>query len=299
MRVGITGSSGLIGTALARHLREGGHEVVGIVRRPPQGPTELQWDPATGTIDRGLLRELDAVVHLAGAGIGDHRWTDDYKRTLLDSRVQGTTTLANSLADLGSDGPRVLISGSAVGFYGERGDEVLDESSSGGDGFLADICRAWESSTAPAEDAGVRVAHIRTGIVLSRHGGALKKMLPLFRLGVGGRFGSGRQWMSWISIYDLVSAIEHLLAHDVRGAVNLTAPGAVRNAEFADTLGDVLRRPTVLPVPAFGPRLLLGGELADALLFDGQHVVPAVLQAGGYAFEHPVLPSALRAVLGG
>lgn len=297
MRVGITGSSGLIGTALGRHLREGGHEAIGIVRRAADGTGELQWDPAAGTIDRGRLATLDAVVHLAGAGIGDHRWTEAYKRTLVDSRVQGTTTLATAMAELGGDGPQVLVSGSAIGFYGDRGDEVLDESSAAGDGFLADICRAWEAATAPAEDAGVRVAHIRTGIVLSRHGGALKKMLPLFKLGVGGRFGRGRQWMSWISIHDQVSAIEHLLAHDVRGAVNLTAPAPVRNAEFASTLGDVLHRPTWLPVPSFGPKLLLGGELADALLFDGQRVMPGVLQAQGYSFEHPDLTSALRAVL--
>jgi hypothetical protein len=298
MRVGITGSSGLIGTALARHLREGGHEAVGIVRRSPQGASELQWDPAAGTIDRERLRDLDTVVHLAGAGIGDHRWTDEYKRTLLDSRVQGTTTLATAMAELGGEGPSVMISGSAIGCYGERGDEMLDESSPGGVGFLADICRAWEASTAPAEDAGIRVAHIRTGIVLSREGGALKKMLPLFRLGVGGRFGNGRQWMSWISIHDQVSAIEHLLTHDISGAVNLTAPGAVRNAEFAKVLGAVLRRPALVPVPSFGPKLLLGGELADALLFDGQRVVPSVLQAAGFTFEHADLRSALRSVLG-
>lgn len=296
MRVGITGSTGLIGTALARHLREGGHETVGIVRRAP-GTDEIAWDPAAGTIDRDGLRRLDAVVHLAGAGIGDHRWTDEYKRTLVDSRVQGTTVLSEALAELGGEGPRVLVSGSAIGFYGDRGDEELDETSPAGEGFLADICRAWEDATGPAEDAGVRVTHIRTGIVLSRHGGALKKMLPLFKLGVGGRFGNGKQWMSWISIQDEVGAIEYLLTSNVSGAVNLTAPGAVRNADFARTLGDVLKRPTLLPVPSFGPKLLLGGELADALLFDGQRVTPQVLLADGYRFEHPDLPSALRAVL--
>ena len=296
MRIGITGSTGLIGTALARHLREGGHQPVGIVRRVANGD-EITWDPTAGTIDRDGLRRLDAVVHLAGAGIGDHRWTDEYKRTLMDSRVQGTTVLSQALADLGGEGPRVLVSGSAIGFYGDRGDEEVDEASPAGDGFLADICRAWEEATAPAEEAGVHVAHIRTGIVLSRHGGALKKMLPLFKLGAGGRFGKGRQWMSWISIHDQIGAIEHLLTSNVRGAVNLTAPGAVRNADFARTLGDVLKRPTLLPVPSFGPKLLLGGELADALLFDGQRVTPQVLLADGYRFEHPDLPSALRAVL--
>jgi uncharacterized protein len=296
MRVGITGSSGLIGTALARHLREGGHEAVAIVRRQPRGD-EIGWDPAAGTIDRTALGGLDAVVHLAGAGIGDKRWTDAYKRELVESRVQGTTVLAEALAELVGDGPPTLISGSAIGYYGDAGDAELDEQSPAGEGFLADVCRAWEAATEPAEQAGVRVAHIRTGIVLSRHGGALKKMLPLFKIGAGGRFGNGKQWMSWISIDDEVAAIEHLLTSSVRGAVNVTAPGAVRNAEFASVLGDVLKRPTLLPVPAFGPRLLLGGELADALLFDGQRVAPRVLLADGYRFEHTDLASALRSVL--
>jgi uncharacterized protein len=273
MRVGITGSTGLIGTAIARHLREGGHEAVGIVRRPPSGD-EIAWDPDAGTIDRDGLQRLDAIVHLAGAGIGDHRWTEEYKRTLVDSRVRGTTVLSEALAELDGAGPRVLVSGSAIGFYGNRGDEELDETSPAGEGFLADICQVWEDATGPAESAGVRVAHIRTGIVLSRHGGALKKMLPLFKVGAGGRFGNGRQWMSWISIQDEVGAIEHLLSSPIRGAVNLTAPGAVRNADFARTR-----------------------VRAAALLFDGQRVTPQMLLADGYRFEHPDLPAALRAVL--
>ena len=296
MRVGITGSTGLIGTALAQHLREGGHEAIGIVRRVP-GPHELRWDPVAGTIDRDELRRLDAVVHLAGAGIGDHRWTDEYKRTLLESRTRSTSLLCETLASFGGEGPRVLVSGSAIGYYGDRGDEELDETSAAGTGFLSEICVAWEAATEAAEDAGVRVARIRTGIVLSRRGGALKKMLPLFRLGVGGRFGKGTQWMSWISIHDQVGAIEHLLTSTVRGPVNLTAPGAVRNADFATSLAHALKRPALLPVPAFGPKLLLGGELAEALLFDGQRVDPQVLLADDYRFEHPDLATALRAVL--
>ncbi len=297
MRVGITGSSGLIGTALAGHLRSAGHEVVAVVRRSARGADELSWDPSAGTIDVDAVRRLDAVVHLAGAGIGDKRWTDEYKRVLLESRTATTSLLASTLAGLGADGPQVLISGSAIGFYGERGDEVLDESSPAGDGFLADICVQWEAATEPAEAAGIRVAHIRTGIVLSRHGGALKKMLPLFKLGAGGRFGNGTQWMSWISIDDEIGAIEHLLTSSVTGPVNLTAPAPVRNAEFASTLGSVLKRPSFLPVPSFGPKLLLGGELADALLFDGQRVTPRVLGDDGYTFRHPDLTAALRAVL--
>ena len=190
------------------------------------------------------------------------------------------------------------MSGSAIGIYGNREDESLDETSDEGEGFLADVCRAWEASTAAASEAGVRVAHLRTGIVLSPDGGALAKMLPLFKLALGGRFGRGNQWMSWISITDQVRAIVHLLSSTVAGPVNLTAPAPTRNREFAETLGDVLGRPTILPVPAFGPKLLLGGELADALLFEGQRVHPAVLEADGFTFEHPTLDVALRAVLG-
>ena len=300
MRIGITGSSGLIGTALTSHLTRSGHAVHPIVRRTPDpGSSELQWDPQRGTIDRDRVSGLDAVVHLAGAGIGDHRWTVSYKRVLMDSRTQGTKLIAETLAELGADGPRVLVSGSAIGYYGERGDEELDESSDGGDGFLADICRAWEASTAPAEDAGVRVAHIRTGIVLSGDGGALDwKLMALFKLGAGGRFGSGRQWWSWISLHDEVRAIEHLLTSSLSGPVNLTAPSPVRNAEFVKALGRVLKRPTVVPVPSFGPKLLLGSELARALLLEGQRVMPNTLRRDGFAFDHTDVESALRAELG-
>ena len=297
MRIAITGSTGLIGSALSQHLTAGGHDVVPVVRSEPR-PGEIGWSPSDGRLDAGDLVGIDAVVNLAGAGIGDHRWTDDYKRVLMDSRVDGTTLLAERMAELGDDGPRTLVSGSAIGYYGDRGDEILDESSASGEGFLAEICRAWEAATAPAEAAGVRVAHIRTGIVLTPDGGALKKLLPLFKLGVGGRFGNGRQWMSWISLTDEIRAIEHLLTDDVSGPVNLTAPNPVRNSDLADTLGDVLKRPTWLPVPEFGPKLLLGGELADALLFDGQRVQPTVLTVAGFTFEHPDLATALRAELG-
>lgn len=297
MRVGITGSTGLIGTALGTSLRGTGHEVVPIVRGDGRAG-QIGWDPGAGRLAASDLARLDAVVHLAGAGIGDRRWSDEYKRAILDSRVRSTELLARTMAGLGSSGPRTLVSGSAIGFYGDRGDEQLDEDSPGGVGFLADVCRAWEAATGPAEAAGVRVNHIRTGIVLSRDGGALKKMLPLFRLGAGGRFGNGRQWMSWISIDDEVAAIAHLLTSDVSGPVNLTAPKPVRNAEFARVLGDVLYRPSFLPVPAFGPKLLLGGELAEALLFDGQRVLPAVLGRDGFEHRHADLATALRAVLG-
>ena len=270
MRVIISGASGLIGSALSTHLRAQGHDVVSLVRR--------------------------AVVHLAGAGIGDHRWTDDYKRELVESRTKGTALLAERIAAC-SQRPAVLLSGSAIGYYGPSDDRELDETSPAGTDFLADLCVQWEAATAPAEAAGVRVAHLRTGIVLTKHGGALKKMLPLFKLGAGGKFGKGDQWQSWISLPDEVGAITHLLTADVRGAVNLTAPAPVRNRDFAKTLGTVLHRPSVVPVPSFGPKLLLGGELADALLFTGQRVLPTVLQQAAYTFQHATLDEALRAVL--
>lgn len=293
MRVGITGASGLIGTALRERLALGGHTPVAFVRRTP-GPGEIGWDPAGGTLDAGDLEGLDAVVNLAGAGIGDKRWTPARKAEIRDSRVKATTLLAETMARAG--GPGVLLSGSAIGYYGDRGDEQLDEGSQPGQGFLTDVVQAWEAATTAASDAGLRVVHMRTGIVLSRRGGALKKMLPLFKLGAGGRFGSGTQWMSWISIDDEVAAIEHLLTSGASGAVNLTAPGAVRNAEFAKALAAAVHRPALMPVPKFGPRLLLGSELADNLLFDGQRVAPAVLLEDGYQFRHPELAAALEAV---
>ena len=293
VRVGITGASGLIGTALTARLRERGHTVVPFVRRQPTS-NEIKWDPEAGVLDASALDELDAVVHLAGAGIGSRRWSDAYKRRIRDSRVLGTTLLANAIAVSGR--PRVLLSGSAVGYYGDT-EELVDESSRAGTDFLAGVVKEWEAATGAAEASGTRVVHLRTGIVLSRKGGALKKMLPLFKLGVGGRFGSGRQWMSWISIDDEVGAIEHLLTSDARGAVNLTAPEPARNNEFAKTLGAVLKRPSAVPVPEFGPKLLLGGEMAQALLFGGQRVDPAVLRADGYEFRHRQLDEALRALL--
>jgi hypothetical protein len=296
MDVAISGSSGLIGTALVTALSDAGHRPVRLVRREPSGD-EIRWDPDGGSIDSASLEGVGGVVHLAGAGIGDHRWTDEYKLEILRSRTKSTVLLAGALADLGKP-PSVLVSGSAIGFYGDRGDELLDEASAAGTGFLPEVCVAWEAATVAAEQAGIRVAHIRTGIVLSRQGGALKKQLPLFKAGAGGKLGSGRQWQSWISIEDEVGAILHLLAADVRGAANLTAPNPVRNAELAKTLAGVLGRPSFLPIPSFGPKLLLGSELADNLLFAGQRVSPTVLQTAGYEFRHPTLEVALRAVLG-
>lgn len=296
MKIAITGSSGLVGTALRGRLDADGHEVIRIVRRPP-GPGEVRWDPETGDIDAAGLQGTDAFVNLAGAGIGDERWSDERKRVLVESRTRSTDLLARTIAGL-SPAPSVLLSGSAIGFYGNRGDEVLTEESASGDVFLADLCRQWESATAPAEQAGIRTAHLRTGIVLSSDGGALAKMLLPFKLGIGGRLGDGQQWMSWISIDDHVRAMVHLLTADVAGPVDLTAPEPVRNQDFTKALGRELGRPTLLPIPRIGPRLLLGKELAQALLYESQRVLPAVLEQSGFAFSHGTIEDALAAVLG-
>lgn len=296
MRVIISGASGLIGSALCSELRSGQHDVVTLVRRPA-GAGEIQWDPANGVLPADALEGADAVVHLAGAGIGDHRWTAEYKREILDSRVRSTTLLAETIAAC-TQRPPVFLSGSAIGIYGASDDRELDEQSPVGSGFLADTCRQWEAAALPAAAAGTRVAYLRTGIVLTPKGGALKKMLPLFKLFAGGRFGNGKQWQSWISLPDEVGAICHLLTSDVEGPVNLTAPNPITNAGFAKQLGKALGRPSVVPVPSFGPKLLLGSELAEALLFTGQNVLPKVLQQSGYRFQHPRLDEALAALLG-
>jgi len=296
MQVLVTGSSGLIGSALRERLQADGHRVVRLVRGPAREPDQVSWNPAGDEIDAAALEGVDAAVNLAGAGIGDHRWSEAYKREIVESRTRSTELLATTLAGLERK-PAVLLSGSAIGYYGDRGDEVLDETSPPGDDFLARVCQAWEAASAPAADAGIRVALLRTGIVLSPRGGALAKQLPLFKAFLGGRFGSGRQWQSWISIDDEVGAITYLLTHDVSGPVNLVSPAPVTNADFARTLGRVLERPSALPVPAFGPKLLLGAELAEAMLFASQRVVPRALTASGYTFVHPELEGALRALL--
>ncbi len=296
MHVAVTGSSGLIGTALVKRLGALGHRVTRVVRRTPR-PGEAHWNPAEGTIDVATLHDVDAVVNLAGAGIGDHRWTDEYKRELVDSRIKGTELLATTLAAL-EHRPMAMLSGSAIGFYGPRGADELDESDPAGSGFLADLTVAWEGSTAAAEAAGVRVVHLRTGIVLSADGGALRKQLPLFKLGLGGKMGSGKQFQSWISVDDEVGAIIHLLTSDLTGPVNLTSPNPVTQAEFAQTLARVLKRPSFIPIPSLGPKLLLGAELAENLLFTGQRVVPTALLADGYVFANDTLEATLRAILG-
>jgi len=298
MDIAVTGSTGLIGTALCRRLEADGDRVIRVVRRRvAAGEAAIRWDPAAGTIDAASLEGVGAVVHLAGAGIGDKRWSVERKREILESRTKGTALLAATLAGLERK-PDVLVSGSAIGFYGDRGDEVLTEQSEPGTDFLAEICTAWEAEARPAADAGIRVATIRTGVVLSRDGGALAKLLPLFKVGAGGKFGSGRQWWSWISLDDEIAAIRHLIDHPVSGPVNLTAPNPETNAAFTKVLGRVLGRPSFLAVPAFGPKLLVGGELAEALLFTSAKVLPEALESSGFTFAHPDLESALRSVLG-
>jgi uncharacterized protein len=297
MRVAVTGSTGLIGTALTARLRRDGHEVVAVVRRPvTEGESAVRWDPAAGTLDASGLAGVEGVVHLAGAGIGDGRWSEERKRELVDSRVRSTDLLVATLRDL-DPAPAVLVSGSAVGYYGDRGDDVLTEASGAGDDFLADLCVSWEAAAVPAAEAGIRVATIRTGLVLAPSGGAMAKLLPLFKLGLGGRFGSGRQWWSWISLDDQVDAILWLLSHDVSGPVDLTAPEPATNRDFTKALGAALHRPAVLPVPRFGPGLVVGRELADALLFTSARALPTALEASGYRFRHPDLETALRATL--
>lgn len=294
MRVAITGSHGLIGSALAEALTADGDQVTRVVRgRAEEG--QAAWDPEAGTVDVAALEDHDAVVHLAGAGIGDHRWTDSYKAQVLGSRVKGTTTLVRALAKLERP-PRVLASGSAVGYYGDRGDAELTEASAPGTGFLSEVVQQWEAAAVPAAEAGIRVVNIRSGIVMSARGGALKKQLLPFKLGLGGRIGSGAQYLSWVSLDDEIGGIRYGLANEsVRGPLNVTAPNPVTNAEFTKTLGAVLRRPTIMPVPTFALDLILGRQLVGEMLTSGQRVLPAVLQAHGYVFRHLTLDSALRA----
>ena len=295
MKIIISGASGLIGKPLVASLRKHGHEVVQLVRRAPQA-NQSQWNPSAGQLDVAVLEGCDAVIHLSGAGIGDRRWTAKYKQELVESRTKSTSLLATTIAKCNKK-PSVFLSGSAIGIYGARGDEELTELSSHGDSFLAEICKQWEAAAKPAVDAGVRTVFLRTGIVLTPLGGALKKQLPLFKLGLGGKFGDGRAWQSWISLDDELAAIEHLLTAKVSGAVNLTAPNPVTNADFTTALARALKRLAILPIPKFGPKLLLGGELADALLFTGQRVMPIELQKSGFTFAHSTIDVALRALL--
>lgn len=297
MNIAVTGASGLVGSALVPFLTSEGHRVLRLVRSLLHAqPEEVQWDPDRGIREPALLEGLDAVVHLAGANIAERRWTPEQKRLIRKSRVAGTRNLTEALLRLSAP-PKVLVCASAIGYYGDREDEVLGEESTAGTGFLAEVCKEWEKATHLAEERGVRVIHARLGIVLASQGGALAKMLPPFRLGVGGVLGDGSQYMSWIALADVVGALHHvLLSEQFGGAVNLVAPNAVTNREFTKTLGRVLRRPTWLPFPAFAVRLAFG-EMADALLLASTRVEPRQLLATGYAFRYGSLDAALRHVL--
>ncbi|TMM39568.1 MAG: TIGR01777 family protein [Actinobacteria bacterium] len=292
MRIVVGGSSGFIGTALVDRLRAAGHDIVRLVRRDSAAPDEVTWRPSVAPLDPSTVDGADAVVNLAGVGVGTHRWNAAFKALIRASRVNSTEALAAAVAAAKAP-PRVLLNASAVGFYGDTGDREVDESGPAGDGYFPDVCRAWEAATEAAEAAGIRVAHLRTGLVLGPGGGLLKPLLPLYRFGLGGPLGNGRQWMPWISLADEVAAIEFLLTADaVTGAVNLTGPAPVTNREFARTLGRVLHRPAVLPVPAFALRIAVGEFGAEAVR--SQRVLPAVLAGAGYRFQHADLESALR-----
>jgi uncharacterized protein (TIGR01777 family) len=300
MLVAVTGSTGLIGTALVRRLEADGDRVLRFTRSEPSAADQARWDPMAGRIDAGALARADAVVHLAGRGIGDGiRWTRRIKDEILQSRVRGTRLLTETMAAVAGDGgPRVLVCASGIHRYGDRGDEPLTESSPDGAGFLAEVVRQWEAAADPARAAGLRVVHIRNGIVQAAEAPVLARQLPLFRLGLGGRLGSGRQWWSWVALEDTVGLFRHALRSDgLEGPVNGTAPNPVTNATYAATLARVLRRPGRLAAPAFGLRLLLG-ELAEELLLSSIRVRPAAAQAGGYTFRFPELEPALRHLLG-
>ena len=297
MKILISGSHGLVGKALGSSLVEDGHEVVRLVRKGHTlGALEIEWHPNQGRIDAQRLEGIDAVFHLAGESIASGRWTDEKKRAIRESRTKGTTLLSETLAQL-SQPPTVFVSASAIGYYGNRGDEELTEQSGPGTDFLSSVCVEWEESTRSASEKGIRTVLARFGIILDPNGGALAKMLTPFRMGIGGRVGDGRQWMSWIALDDVVNALKFLLLDSaVHGPVNIVAPNPVTNAEFTKTLGRVLSRPTFFPVPAFGARLAFG-ELADALLLSSQKVDPAVLNERGFAPYWPRLEPALEHLL--
>ncbi len=299
MRVAITGSTGLVGSEVVEHLSAGGHEVVRVVRRAPApGEKAVRWDPASGEVDAAGLEGFDAVIHLAGENIGSGRWTAARKVAIRDTRVNGTRLLCETLARLDRP-PKTLVCASAVGYYGDRGEETLTEGSPPGTGFLAEVCREWEAASAPAARKGIRVVALRFGMVLSPKGGALPRMLPLFRAGLGGVIGDGRQYVGWVALDDLPRIILHALQRGgLSGPVNAVAPRPVTNREFTGVLGRSLSRPTPLPVPAFALRLAVGREMADALVLASARVVPRRLEETGYRFRFPELGGALRHLLG-
>ena len=297
MKILVSGSHGLVGSALIKRLEEEGHEISRLVRHYPTSPSEIEWSPDRYSIALARIEGFDAVVNLAGESIAEGRWTDDKKRRIRESRVKGPKLLGDALANL-TVPPKTFICASAIGYYGNRGDELLTEASAPGNDFLAEVCVEWEKATALATEKGIRVVNARFGVILDTEGGALKKMLPPFRMGVGGRIGSGKQWMSWIALDDVVGALNFALTNEsLRGPVNFVAPNPVTNAEFTKTLGKVLSRPTLFPIPAFAVKLLFG-EMGEALLLGGQRVAPKRLMSEGYQFQYPELRGALQHLLG-
>ncbi|HEX5597061.1 MAG TPA: TIGR01777 family oxidoreductase [Micromonosporaceae bacterium] len=297
MRIIMAGASGFLGSHLVDRLTAQGHDVVRLVRRPSRGTDEVQWAPAQRRLDSAVLARADAVINLAGANIADQRWTPRFMEVLRDSRVDTSATIARTIAELpAADRPRILLNGSAIGWYGDTGDRAVEEDAPAGSDFMAELCREWEAAVRPAEEAGVRVLLLRSGLPLHRDGGFLKPQLLPFKLGLGGTFGSGRQWIPWISLADWISAVLFLLDRDdLAGPVNLVGPAPVTNAEFTRALGRALRRPAIWPVPGFALRLLLGGLAAETLV--SHRVLPGVLDRAGFRFQHADLADALRAAL--
>ena len=289
-RIAITGASGLIGTALVGHLKSEGHTVQKLVRRAPVAPDEIQWDPQTGFVDIEALRGVDAIIHLAGIGVGDKRWSKKYRSEILNSRLLGTTAIAHAISEVK---PQVFISASAIGWYGESGNRAVIETDRVGDDFLAAVCREWEGAADLA--AGVRTVKIRTGLVLDPTGGALGKMLPLFRLGLGGKLGSGKQWWSWITLHDVIRAITFLLESKVSGPVNLTSPNPVTNQEFTSALARAMHRPALFPAPAIALKIALGGFSSEIL--GSKKVMPQVLTDAGFTWDYPHITNALTALI--
>lgn len=295
MRIAVTGATGLIGSALGRSLKADGHDVVRFVRREPAAPDEARWDPARGFVDPAGLAGCDAVVHLAGAGVGDRRWTAAYKREIRDSRVRGTAAMASAVAAM-AEPPRVLLCGTAVGYYGDTGDTAVDESAPSGEGFLPEVCVQWEAAAAPARDAGVRTVFARTGLVVAAEGGAWGKLFPIFKAGIGGRLGDGRQYWSYISMHDEIAALRHIIdTPALAGPVNLTAPEPLTNREVTAAMGRVLHRPAVFAVPAPVMRVVLGEFAQDVL--GSQRVRPARLLESGFVFRYPGIEESIRAAL--
>ena len=289
-RIAITGASGLIGTALVGHLKSEGHTVQRFVRRPVVAPDEIQWDPKTGYVDIEALRGVDAIIHLAGVGVGDKRWTKKYKSEILNSRLLGTTAIANAVNEVK---PQVFISASAIGWYGESGNRAVVETDRVGDDFLAAVCREWEAAADLATNT--RTVKIRTGLVLDPTGGALGRMLPLFRLGLGGKLGNGKQWWSWITLHDVIRAITFLLEHNISGPVNLTSPNPVTNQEFTSALARAMHRPALFPAPAIALKIALGGFSSEIL--GSKKVVPSVLSEAGFNWDYPHITNTLTALI--